>query len=65
MMLRKAKFEQDGGYFHEIEVKNTPYLTVRYKRETVNDFDLPAAKRARKWFVEEWCPPNGIEPELV
>jgi len=61
---RVASFEQDGAQFHELVREGQPYMVVQYTREKVGDYDISAARRARLWFVNVWCPINGIDPRF-
>lgn len=56
-------FYQDGAVFYLFK---TPECDGDHMKATypiaVSDSDVQAAKFAREWFLDDWCPAQQIEP---
>ncbi len=61
MLLQWMDIEQDGADFWSA---GSGSLLVTAPFEFC-DGDLEAAKQARAWFIENWCPANNIDPEFL
>jgi hypothetical protein len=60
--MKKVYFEQDGAFFYELVPEGQKGMVIQYKRERVSDYQISAAHRARRWFVDVWCLVNEVDP---
>lgn len=65
MSKKKLWYFQDGAtfYCYDSPIDGEGNETIVTAPMKVPDMDCGAAELAEKWFVEEHCPANNINPE--